>query len=321
MAEDNKKLVETPTPKETPKETPTPKSTEIKPPTTEEREDEHSELKKLVSQYESIGERIDTPITVDKEQLKINPLDSTQDIKQNEMDEQTEFNWTKHFLDQQMFSANTALRTNSIATLGSQVKINYEVYMPEQQKLQEEQKQYTYLNQQLNQQQKLARIALQQQQAQGIAATQQLAQRLNLEVGQSRQNMESSITTMLNVYNQYQSSINNLVLSKDNIANQQKIIDAKKQSSHKSWWSGLMQTLPVVLMAGFAGGKLLGGIGKIGGLAEGLAEKAVVAEGETMSFGQGLAKAGAAALSGGGWSKSIAGLIGGATSLGMYLGS
>ncbi len=290
-----------------------------KPPTNEERIQEHSDLKKLVTQYEDIGEKISTPITVDKEQLKINPLDSSEDIKSEEADQQIEFDWTKHFLDQQMFSTNSALRMNSIATLGSQIKINYEVYMPEQQKLQEEQKHFTYLNQQLNTQQKLSKIALKQQEAQGIYATQQLAQKLNLEIGESRANMESSITTMLNVYNQYQSSINNLVLSKDNIKNQQKIIDQKKQASNKSWWTGLMQTLPGLVIGGFVGSKVLGGIGKIKGFASGL-EKIAAAE-ETGAVKSGLAQVGAKIFSGGGWSKSIAGLIGGAASLGMFMGN
>ncbi len=294
------------------------KKEEFKAPSVKDREQEHSELTQLVSQYEEMGEKIATPITVDPQSVKINPFDDTDEQKEAEHNQQIEFEWTKHYMDQQYLSASSALRINSVATLGSQVKMNYSVLMPVQYQLDQAQKHYEYLNDQVNNSRELAQIAFRQQQAQAVVGVQQLNQKLQLELNESRQNMENQVTSMLNVYNQYESSLNDLVLTKKSLQNQQKIIDNKKQNSHKSWWQGLMQAAPIIMMAAFAGGKGLGLAGKIGGIGGKLAETAKVAEGEAMTAKQGLASVGAAALKGGGVSKTIAGLIGGAISLGMF---
>lgn len=219
-------------------------------------------------------------------------------------------------MDEQFFSASSALRLNSVADLGAQVRMSYDVLMPIQQELAQSQDYYEYLNDQINNSRELSRMAFQQQQAQAVVSIQQLNQRLQLELNESRQNMENQITTMLGVYNQYESSLNDLVLTKSSIKNQQDIIDKRKQGSKKSFWTGFMQALPMMMLVGFAGGKALGAVGNIGGVATKLGT--IATSGSKFA---GLAKVGGALLKGGTASTTVAGLIGGAASIGAYMNS
>ncbi len=253
-----------------------------------------------------------TPITVESPEFDSNIFKEGDDkIEEEQANAKIEFDATKMFLDDQLFSSSAALRTNSIASIGSQMAVNYEVFMPAQQELKEAQDHYLYLQKQQASQRQLSLIALKQQHAQNIAATQQLADKLNLEVGETAQTMESSISTMLNVYNNYQDSINNLVLAKGNVAEQQKVIEAKKQSSKFNFWHWLTTngaTIGLGLAIGaFAGGKALGKIGSIGAI-EGEEESGLAAN---LLKGNKVKQLAGKALSGGLASKGIGSLLGG----------